>query len=336
MTDRIDRDLRGLAVVCPVHDQVDRVDDLISRLVELADRGAQVLVVDDASSDGTAERLRSIRAHLEVILLDTNGGPAKARNLALARVDRDYVWFCDSDDEWEPEGPAALLRRAYETGADVVVAQAVLRHQELGWKRPVDVVRDPLPVDGPTGVDWMLAGTWHGYLWDKLFRREVVAGLRFPLLSSQSDFVFTFDAMNAATVVAPLPVMVYTHVLRGGSVSQRGHTQANLRFCLDHVEASLPAGHRKLRSFVVWFYLSAAAGDVWRSPLSGARRRELLTELRREARWSDLRLVGNHGKRTAARVALLLVLGRRSGGPVVAYRKTRMLVQQPFLGSVRG
>lgn len=336
MTGRVASDLRDLAVVCPVHNQVDRVDTLMSRLARLAERGAQVLLVDDASSDGTTQRLRATQAPLDVILLGHNQGPAAARNIALERVTRDYVWFCDSDDEWETEGPATMLRHAHETGADLVVARAVLHHEERGWRRVVDVVDDPRPVDGVTGLGRMLTGIWHGYLWDKLFRHELVAGLCFPSLRSQSDFVFTFDAVRAAEVVAPLPVEVYTHVLRDGSVSQSGHTQANLRYCLDHVEASLPEGHSELRTFTVWFYLAAAAGDIWRSRLPAARRRELLDELRGAARWSDLSLARKQGRRTAARVALLLVAGRRSGGAVSAYRRVRQALQRPLTRSFCG
>ncbi|MGJ4844448.1 glycosyltransferase [Leifsonia sp. Le1] len=63
----------------------------------------ELIVVDDGSTDGTAERLSSIRdARLTVVTLGTNRGRAAARNAAVARARGDYIVPCDADDRSRP------------------------------------------------------------------------------------------------------------------------------------------------------------------------------------------------------------------------------------------
>ncbi|MEU2282657.1 glycosyltransferase [Streptomyces sp. NPDC013178] len=93
-------------VVVITHNRRDELLRTLSRLRELPER-PQVIVTDNASSDGTAEAVR--RDFPEVLLLEpgTNLG-AIGRNLAVRHARTPYVAFCDDDTWWEP----GSLRRA--------------------------------------------------------------------------------------------------------------------------------------------------------------------------------------------------------------------------------
>src|SRR5690606_6269692 len=60
------------------------------------------LVIDDGSTDGTAEALRAKFPGVEVRSKANQGLPA-TRNFALGLVDTTYVAYLDDDDVWEPE-----------------------------------------------------------------------------------------------------------------------------------------------------------------------------------------------------------------------------------------
>jgi glycosyltransferase involved in cell wall biosynthesis len=62
-----------------------------------------IVVVDEASSDGTADYLAGpAGADLEVIRHDAPQGASAARNAGLARATTPWVSFCDDDDLWAP------------------------------------------------------------------------------------------------------------------------------------------------------------------------------------------------------------------------------------------
>lgn len=68
----------------------------------------EVIVVDDASRDGTAAVVESIESQMQAagidlrcILLTKNSGPSVARNIGLQHASGDFVAFLDADDFWE-------------------------------------------------------------------------------------------------------------------------------------------------------------------------------------------------------------------------------------------
>ena len=67
---------------------------------------ARILVVDDGSHDGTAEIAEQLGAE---VIRQANAGPSRARNVAAAALNTEWLAFLDADDAWES---AALERIA--------------------------------------------------------------------------------------------------------------------------------------------------------------------------------------------------------------------------------
>jgi succinoglycan biosynthesis protein ExoO len=92
--------------------------------------GAEILVIDDASRDGSQKLLRSVQAlydepRLKVLCLQQNYGQARLWNLAL-RVSRfRYVCRVDADNELEPENLPLFARSIVDTGAIMVYGNLV-------------------------------------------------------------------------------------------------------------------------------------------------------------------------------------------------------------------
>jgi GT2 family glycosyltransferase len=89
----------------------NRRDELLRTLrhmLALPD-AAPVIVVDNASEDGTADTVAREHPDVELIAASRNLG-AIGRNIAVRRIDTPYVTFCDDDTRWQP----GALRRATE------------------------------------------------------------------------------------------------------------------------------------------------------------------------------------------------------------------------------
>ena len=97
------------------------------------DVGVEVLVVDDASTDGTPDRVETLGdPRIRVIRRSTSGGPGAARNAGIAAATGEWVAFLDDDDLWSPRKLRAQLDAASATGAAMVYADAIALDDGLG------------------------------------------------------------------------------------------------------------------------------------------------------------------------------------------------------------
>lgn len=95
----------------------------------------EILVVDDASTDGTlalARRLAAEDLRVRVIAAGSNRGPAGARNLGLAAARGDWIALLDGDDAFEPGRLARLVRLASHCGADLLADNLLLEDEDGG------------------------------------------------------------------------------------------------------------------------------------------------------------------------------------------------------------
>lgn len=131
----------GDAVITVVVATHNRAHLLPWLLAGLADQGAPVIVVDDASTDATADVLR--RAGIATVRLPVNAGPAAARNAGWRLATTDLVAFIDDDCRPEPGWVAALA--AAMAGADVVQGRTIADPDTAArrgpWSHTVEIGR---------------------------------------------------------------------------------------------------------------------------------------------------------------------------------------------------
>jgi glycosyltransferase involved in cell wall biosynthesis len=92
-----------VSAVIPTHNRGQAVERAVTSALAQTYRPLEVVVVNDGSTDDTAQRLVKIRSQeLRVVSYQRNVGPAQARNAGIAHASGSYVAFLDSDDVWEP------------------------------------------------------------------------------------------------------------------------------------------------------------------------------------------------------------------------------------------
>lgn len=110
-----------IAFLVPAYNEAATIRDVLERIDALGiDR--QIVVVDDGSSDATAEIVRAYAAaHEGVLLLEKpNGGKGSALRHGIPHVDADVVVIQDADLEYDPAEVPHLIAPIEAGVADVV------------------------------------------------------------------------------------------------------------------------------------------------------------------------------------------------------------------------
>lgn len=92
------------SIVLPTHDRLDFLLEAVASVRGQTLDAWELIVVDDASRDGSAEAIEAIGdPRIRVIRRARNGGPSAARNVGVLHATAPWIAFLDSDDLWEPD-----------------------------------------------------------------------------------------------------------------------------------------------------------------------------------------------------------------------------------------
>lgn len=111
-----------VSIVMPVHNVAAHLPAALGSVQRQDHRALQILVVDDASDDGTAgvaEAAAALDPRITVIRRGVRGGAYRARNDGLARAVGSFVTFHDGDD-WSHPQKISLQLQALEQQPDKV------------------------------------------------------------------------------------------------------------------------------------------------------------------------------------------------------------------------
>jgi glycosyltransferase involved in cell wall biosynthesis len=120
--------LRGLklSVVIPVYNERATIEEILAR-VEATGLASEILVVDDASKDGTREWLAEhAPGRFRLLLHERNRGKGRALRTGFDAASGDIVLVQDADLEYDPADYPAILTPIVEGRADAVIGSRFL------------------------------------------------------------------------------------------------------------------------------------------------------------------------------------------------------------------
>lgn len=134
----------GVGVVILTHNRAAEALNTVRRMSALSER-PRLVVVDNASTDGTAEIMARAFPYVHLIQLERNIGAA-ARNVGVRRIETPYVAFCDDDTVWA----AGSLARACELldaypGVGALTARVLVGAEERDDPVCAIMASSPLP-----------------------------------------------------------------------------------------------------------------------------------------------------------------------------------------------
>jgi len=122
-----------VSVILPTYNRRSVLGGAIRSALRRIGGRDEIVVVDDGSTDGSAEAVRAIPGPIRLLRTERRG-PAAARNAGIEAAAGEYLAFLDSDDEWLPAGLDEQVAALADGGAGLSHAAA----------RNVDLNGDPV------------------------------------------------------------------------------------------------------------------------------------------------------------------------------------------------
>ena len=110
-----------LSVIIPAYNEEATIETLVNSVLEV-DFEKEIIIVDDASTDGTAEKINQLvqRADIKSFTHKKNQGKGAALRTGFQAITGDVVIIQDADLEYDPKEYGKLLQPILDGKADVV------------------------------------------------------------------------------------------------------------------------------------------------------------------------------------------------------------------------
>ena len=213
-----------ISIVIPVYNVEKYLTDCLDSIVNQTFQDWEVIMVNDGSSDRSAEICKKYREKDKrfYLLEQCNKGVSAARNSGIELCKGEYVFFMDADDTILDNTLSDLYDVINNTNSDIVSFQyQKIQHQE-------DIAEQSLPDEYQLlskeqalklFLDEQLIGI---SMCTKLVKRSVIEGIQFEVgRASNEDKYFLFKTLLSAKRVVVLPTRYYCYWTRENSATTK-------------------------------------------------------------------------------------------------------------------
>lgn len=103
-----------ISIIVPLYEKRKNIRHTINSVLSQSFKDFEIIVVDDGSTDGSADVVREIEDNRIKLICKKNGGVSSARNRGIQEAKYDYIALLDADDGWDKDYLAEQVRLIHD------------------------------------------------------------------------------------------------------------------------------------------------------------------------------------------------------------------------------
>lgn len=207
-----------ISIIVPIY----KVEKLLSRCIDSllgqTYSDFELILVDDGSPDRCGEICdHYAQADSRIMVIHKeNGGLSDARNAGISLARGDYISFVDSDDWVVPQYLERLLNGLLTARSDICECEVYRTYGDAFNQAISSKLQE---FDSALALKQLiLDGEFHQHVWNKLYRREVIGNISFPIGKTNEDEFWTYQVFGKATKIAKITDVLYNYYQRPNSI----------------------------------------------------------------------------------------------------------------------
>lgn len=206
-----------ISVVIPLYNKEREIEQTLRSVLAQRTPPLEVIVVDDGSTDASADVVRRVGSPTVRLIAQTNRGVSAARNRGIWEARGRYVALLDGDDRWHPDYLTEIFRLmaaypecgAYATSFFIQSVEGMVQADTPRREGPVDFFREALE-------RYVLIPSV------TTLRRDLVleaGGFPEGMKLGEDQYLWTKIARRATVCCSPKPLACYSRTAQNRSAS---------------------------------------------------------------------------------------------------------------------
>lgn len=208
-----------VSIIVPVYNVEQYISRCLESLVNQTLKDIEIIVVNDGSTDGTEQIIRTFDDERILLINQKNQGPSVARNSAMLIAKGEYIGFVDSDDWVDKDYFEKLYTACVKNNADVAVAgmyreretyqKCLLKYDE---KEIYTSLEDKIRACGIPKFC---------YVWNKLFKSEKIKPVKFQAGVYFEDVLWLPEIIKKSEKLVTVPKIAYHYRVNKNSIVKK-------------------------------------------------------------------------------------------------------------------
>ena len=217
-----------ISVIVPVYNVEKYLERCVKSIAAQTYKDLEILLIDDGSTDKSGEMCDDFQQTDSRIKAfhKQNGGLSDARNYGIEHSAGEFISFVDSDDYIDEKMLETLHRLITENDADLAVCSAmdVFEGKEVTQVKEIKEFN----LNKVESYKYMLRGDGIPSACNKLYKRQTVGDVRFPVGKLYEDGFFTPQILKKVEKTAVTSKPMYYYFRRADSITTKPFRKGDL------------------------------------------------------------------------------------------------------------